>query len=119
MPRYAHVFLSLFQRCVQAGLPRAPAVLEAPLWLDVVNCRLASSLLGTEVLWGPQRAVLCWARLCADGFLSDPTVGPASLSVLSCSPVLRHNEILCFPPSLNFGMKMGLESGALLSHLMN
>ena len=48
-----------------------------------------------------------------------PTVCTASPSVLSCPPELSHNEILCFPPSLNFGMKMGLESGTLLSHLMN
>ena len=89
MPCCARVFLSLFQHCVQAGLPRAPAVLEAPLWLDVVNCRLASSLLGTEVLWGPQWVVLCWAHPCVDAAPSQtPTVCPASLCA-SLSPSIK------------------------------
>ena len=48
-----------------------------------------------------------------------PTVCPASLSGLRCPPVLSHSESLCFPPPLNFGMKMGLGSGTLLYHLMN
>ena len=48
-----------------------------------------------------------------------PTVCPVSLSGLRCPPVLGHSESLCFPLPLNFGMKMGLGSGTLLSHLMN
>ena len=85
------------------------------MWLDVVNCCLASSPLGTEELWGPQGAALCWAQPVRLASSRTSTVCPASLSGLLCPPVLSHNEILCFPPSRNFGMKMGLESGTLLS----
>lgn len=54
-----------------------------------------------------------WMRL----LLGPPVC--VSPSVLTCSPVFSHSGILCFPPSLNFGMKMGLESGTLLSRVMS
>ena len=113
---HSRVFITLPALC-PSWSPSGTSRARGPLWQDVVNGRLAASPLGTEVLWGPRGVALCWARS-GCSFSSDP-VRPASPSVLTCPPESSHRGILCFPPSLNLGMEMGLESGTLLSRVMN
>ena len=113
----SRVFITLPALC-PSWSPSGTSRVRGPLWQDVVICCLAASPLGTEVLWGPQGVALCWARLWTRLLLGPPVCvppHPLCLPVPQCSV----SGILCFPPSLNFGMKRGLESGTLLSHVMN
>lgn len=60
---------------------------------------------------------LCWAGLILWTLL-DPN--SCRLSLVDLFPSMSNDELLCFPPLLNFIMKMGLESGTLLLfHLIN
>lgn len=108
----SHILLLLIPHHVQAGfflwlagcgeLPAA-GFLSTGHWCFVV-------VVEGELCWANSRM---WSLLYPDAC----HLYSASLPFDHC---LSNNEILCFPPSLNFIMKMGLESRTLLLfHLMN
>jgi len=85
------------------------------------------SFLPARVLWGGLkggggRAVPRLPRLRGRGRSPSPCcvwIPHLSLGFISLFLGVSNSELLCFPPSLDFIMKMGLQPGTLLFRLMN
>lgn len=115
-----HILLLLFNTMskLSSSVPRR-VVSEAPLsgWMERAACCWLL-LRWAQVLWVVVVVVveLCWANLIVWTLLYPNS---CRLFLVDLFPGISNDEILCFPPSLNFIMKVGLESGTLLYHLMN
>lgn len=86
------------------------------VWLDIANCHRVSFPLGRRALGvAGGKALLGLLRGADAAFFHSPVVSVFCIApCVYLFPGISNSEILCFPPSLNFRMETGLESGTLL-----